>query len=297
MALKRIVKFVLQMAVAAAVLVGGYFLIKSWTTKNTDSERIAAATISEKFTAKVNESRDGIWENSTGSLKARMNALDKINDVLLRYYDYYVKLSLFENKESASTRNQVLNKFDEMMEEVANTREYVRLFETSNDEVLPQRVRLAAGAYVDQTKTFFELVELLKNHVYTSNYGLESTCVVYEAQLEMVKDYCKTAFYQGIYGKLDNVNVSDILTIDEPTSFSNTIEKFNEKYSSDNTKNVNSTVEILFTKFYMMLDKTELANYYSYSSEDKVSYVESIEDQAQKLGFNYLQQYLLQEGF
>ena len=298
MALKRIIKFVLQMAFVAAVLVGGYFLIKSWTQKNTDSELIAATTISRNFTSEVNASKDGIWENSTGSLKSRMNALNKINSVLLRYYDYYVKLSLFENEKSASTRNQVLSKFNEMMEMVADTKEYVKLFATSNSEVLPQRVRLAAGAYVEQTKTFFELVELLKNHVYTANYGLQSTGVVYEAQLEMMKDYCKTAFTQGIYGKLDNVNSSDILTVDEETSFVRTLNKFNTKYSSDNIKNVNSTVEIMFSKFYMSLEKDKLNTYYNYiSKNDKSNYVSAIEDQTQRLGFGYLQQYLLQAGF
>ncbi len=149
--------------------------------------------------------------------------------------------------------------------------------------------------FAEQIKCMFELDELLKNYVYEVNYGMTSTGIVREAQLEMMKDYSKAIFYDSIYGdELDNDSAKSNLTSNEETSFTKAYTKFKNKQEL----NINGDKETNFAWFYMKIDKQKLNSFYILNRAEKENYKNNIlDDVTEKTYFSALYNYLLEANY
>ena len=297
MAVKRIVKFILKLAVAGGILVGAYFGITALFGKNNKVNLIADTAretgVSQKLTSSTSELLSKV-SDSNYALKVRISAMDDINSVLVEYFDYYTNISQFENKHNDSKKAEIVKSINDVNKIVDQTIEYMRLVNSAtNDEIKNQRVVITAKHYTEQIKAMIELDELLKSYVYEVNYDLVSTGIVKEAQLEMMKDYSKAVFYDSIYQKIETTDSISILTSNQETSFTRTYTKFKNKQAL----NVNGDRETHFAWFYMYMDKAELNEFYKLDKDQKQTYKNTRDTETKRMYFDSLYNYLMENSF
>ena len=296
MALKRIIKFVLRLVVAAGIVVGAYFGITALFGGKNKANTIVNVARETKISTEAKASANNLYNQSSDyNLKIKITVMNDINNVLIEYFDYYVNISCYENHPNEAKRSEVENKIKEAREKIKATREYMALVDSANESIKQQRVLLTAKQYAEQIKFMFELDELLKNYVYEVNYGLTSTGIVIEAQLEMMKDYSKAIFYDAVYGEeLEKNSTKSSLTTNEESSFTKTYTKFMNKQKL----NINGDRETTFTWFYMKMDKNKLNSFYVINRTEKEYYKNNmIDDVTEKMYFSALYNYLLEANF
>ena len=296
MAVKRIIKFILRLAVAAGIVVGAYFGITAIFGGNHKVNMIANVARETKISTEVKSSANGLFSYATANhLRVKISVMDDINDVLVEYFDYYINLSSFENYPNETKRSEISNKIKDVVSKAKSTSDYLSLVESANESIKEQRILITAKQYAEQIKSMFELDELLKDYVYQVNYGMENTGIVREAQLEMMKDYSKAIFYDSVYGEeLEKNSSKSNLTNGETTSFTSTYNKFTEKQ----TLNVNGDKETNFAWFYMNIDKTRLKQFYVLDKAGKENYkTNSVSGEQEMKYFNSLYNYLSQNNF
>lgn len=281
MAVKRIVKFVLRLLVVVLLLVGVYFGIKYINDKNNSATDIIVASANKKITQNVAESYDGLLgkvQTNTPQY-VRVKNCNDINDFLIEYYNYYASLSCFENgSKDNSARKSVMSTIDKLSSQIETTKYNLNLAKA--DGLLPlelqRRVESTANAYFEQTKTFLKLADQLKDYVYKVNYNTQNSGIVYEAQLQMVKDYAQTVFDLAIYGHYadDSSQQSyNLLVNAEQSNFSKVMQKFNARAS----KNTNGNIEVSFADYYMDISSSVLTEFYSKATNsDKANYISSL---------------------
>lgn len=302
MAIKRIIKFILRLAVAAGIVVGAYFGIIAIFGGKYKVNMIAnvaretkISTEAKSSTKTADVSQDLQYSTNNYVLKIKISAMDDINDVLVEYFNYYINLSCFENHANEGKRAEIVKKIKEVDQIIDKTSEYMTLVVSANSGIKEQRVLLTAKQYAEQIKAMFELDELLKEYVYEVNYNMTSTGIVREAQLEMMKDYSKAIFYDSIYGEeLEKTSAKSNLTLNEETSFTKTYTKFMNKQEL----NINGDKETTFAWFYMNIDKTKLNEFYVLNDTDKQFYKNnSLSEDTDKMYFNSLYNYLLEANY
>lgn len=300
MASKNIIKFVLKMLVAGLILAGIIYAIIKFTSPKTSQNDILNSSnnfnISQKYTQSYGEDFVTYANGSTNANKIRILYTNRINNFLLEHYDYYLGLTLFQNQEQNADKEQIKNLMKSLSEQIDSTIEMARLTKVDGlqNEERQRRLSNYATEYFKQTKIFFELNERLKSYVYKVNYNSNSTGIVYEVQLEMVKDYCKAAFEKEIFNKYNQTSSVDMITSGTESSFSSVLNKFNERQID----NKNSDIEAKFVERYMDIDKETLKTFYE-SMEDgirteKQSYINSITDTTLKDNLTYLFDYIKQ---
>lgn len=301
MAIGRIVKFVLRLAVAAAVVVGGYFLIRHFTTKGANATEIIDKNQSQEIAVKYEESYEGLAGEAPANSpqKTRILTTDKINAFLLEYYDHYLTLTAFQSKESEELKNEILKKTESLADKIANTKKQLaKLKEAPNlpgyEDERAERLKVTANFYFEQTKEFFALDELLKDFVIATNYGSKNLFTIYEIQLEVVKDYAKYVFDNAIYGKFDEDSAGSLILDTSATSFTKVLEKFNNRQVVSR----NSDKEAKLILRYPVIQKSELLTYFSYVTViEKAEYINSLENQTTRQAFEFLNDYLAQENY
>ena len=302
MAIKRIIKFILRLAVAAGIVVGAYFGMTAIFGGNNKVNIIANVareskiSIKAKSSTKTQDASQNLKNNTNDYvLKIKISAMDDINDVLVEYFNYYINLSSFENHPNEIKRSEVADKIREVVQKIDNTSECMTLVFSANSSIKEQRVLLTAKHYAEQIKSMLELDELLKDYVYQVNYGMSSTGIVKEAQLEMMKDYSKAIFYDSIYGEeLEKNSAKSNLTLNEETSFTKTYTKFKNKQSL----NINGDKETTFAWFYMNISKNKLNEFYVLNKTGKETYKNnSFENETDKMYLDSLYNYLLEANF
>lgn len=268
---KRIFKFALRILVVVLIVVGAFYLIKSITDKKNSNNLIANCALQNNLQQKTEQSTDGLLEKVGDNRVAYaiINNCKTINGVLVEYYNYYVNLTGFENAPDDSMQQQILKDISNLSKKIDNTIELLNQAKNpqvaSKTEEVAKRVRNTTLSYIKQTEMFFNLDNLLKQYVYKINYQTDCTGSVYEAQLEMAKDYCFVAFTNGIKGHYDDSGIELILTSGEDSSFSSVIKKFNNRQKN----NVNGDKELKFATNYYHIDATELTKFYSYNDAGK----------------------------
>lgn len=299
MAVKRIVKFVLKMVVAAAVVVGGYFLIKHFTSKSESATDIINKSQTQEIAVNYQNSYDGLINSATANTpqRTRIYQTNNINKLLLEYYNHYMTLTGFQSKNSDATKNEIIKQMENLLEQTKITKSHLDTLKSTPDSAnyeaeKNERLRVVANDYFEQTKMFFELNDTLKNYVIQTNYGSENLFTVYEMQLEIVKEYAKYVFEQEIYGKYNESSGGALITSTNSTSFSSVLEKFNQRQVA----NRNSREETRLFLRYSVIEKADLYNYFSHIS-DKAEYINSIENQTKKQAMEFLHNYLLQDKF
>ena len=303
MASKNILKFILKMAVAGLILAAVIYGIMKVTSPKTSQNDILNKSnnldITEKYTQSYGDEFVAYAQLSNAANKLRIVNANKINNFLLEHYDYYLTLTLFKNKSTDADKEQIFNLMKSLSSQIDSTIEMAELTKVNglnNDERL-RRLANYANEYFKQTKIFLELNEKLKDYVYKVNYGTYSTGIVYEVQLEMVRDYCKVAFESDIFGKYGKENSVDIICSNSESSFSKVIDKFNARQ----TDNKNGDKEVKFTERYMDISKQTLKEFYEKTEEgartEKQNYINSITDITVKNNLTFLLDYMTQNQY
>ena len=303
MASKNILKFVLKMVVAGLILAAViYGIIKVTSPKTSQNDLLNKSDnleITEKYSQSYGSEFESYAQSSTPADRLRIVYANKISNFLLEHYDYYLKLTLFENNSVNADKEQILNLMKSLSSQIDSTIEMAELTKVdglANDERL-RRVTNYANEYFKQIKIFLELNEKLKEYVYKVNYGTNSTGIVYEVQLEMVRDYCKAAFESDIYGKFKRETAVDIICLGSESSLSKVLQKFADRQSD----NKNSDKEAKFTELYMDISKETLKEFYEKVEEgtrtEKQNYINSITDTTVKNNLRYLFEYMTQNQY
>lgn len=296
MATKRILKFALKMAIAGLILAGIIFVIVRATTPKKEKYEIVNASNSYEITTKYSQTYDNMLQYApSATLKyVRIMYTNRINAVLLENYNYYINLTLFENYSNSSLKAQIKTQLKKLAGQIDKTLEMARLTKVEglqNDE-RQRRLTNYVADYFEQTKTFIELNDMLKDYVYKVSYGSVTTGNVYETQLEMIRNYAKVAFNHDIYGKYESVGNDTILSDTSSTSFQKVLQKYNDRQ----TQNTNGDKEVKFTETYMNLSDDVLYEFYSQTT-NKQEYVNSMEKGTTKNNLIYLFDYISQENF
>ena len=201
MAGKRIFKFLLRIAVVIAILLGIYFGISAINSNKNANVKIIEASQSAKITTKIGVAYNELVEiaENNSPQKFMVMRCNDITTALMEYYNHYLNLTCFENTSNSGNRDTIISKIntlskwiDETDQRLDNTKKI-----TGNNTEKNKRFIKTLESYFEQTKVLIELDELLKNYVYTVNYGVVSTGIPFEAQLEMIKDYSKVVFNEA----------------------------------------------------------------------------------------------------
>ena len=298
MTAKRIFGFVLRIAVIVGIILGLYFGISAIvdSKRTTQISEVSANAGIQQKSATLNagiENEIDTNSNMTLSRKSLARRCVEINKFLVEYFDYYVRLSSFENASNVSKKEDIIEKINKLKKQIDESQ--TRLNNLKNCTISEERERrfvITLEVFFEETKNLFEIDSLLKDYVYTVNYKTDNTGIVYEAQLEMVKDYCKAVFDEAIYGKHNSSELNNILTnISEKTSFSVVLQKFNTRSQI----NSNSDVEVYFSQDYMKADKDALKTMFLYETDNqKQEYITSITSAVNSEENRTLQRYLLE---
>lgn len=303
MASKNIIKFVLKMVVAGLIIAGiVYAIIKITSPKTSQNDIINTSNnfdIAQKYSQSFGEEYVSYANGTTPANKSRIVFANKINNFLLKHYDYYLNLTLFENQEQNADKEQIQKLIKSLSNQIDSTLESATLTKVEglqNDE-RQRRLSNYANEYFKQTKIFFELNERLKEYVYKVNYNSNSTGIVYEVQLEMVRDYSEVAFNKDIFNKYNTESAVDIITSNSESSFSKVLDKFNARQID----NKNSDKEAKFVERYMDINKQTLKAFFESMEEgartEKQDYINSITDETVKNNLTYLFDYIKQSGY
>ena len=111
MALKRIIKFVLRLVVAAGIVVGAYFGITALFGGKNKANTIVNVARETKISTEAKASANNLYNQSSDyNLKIKITVMNDINNVLIEYFDYYVNISCYENHPNEAKRSEVENK-------------------------------------------------------------------------------------------------------------------------------------------------------------------------------------------
>ena len=290
MAAKNIFKFFLKLIVAAGIVAGAYFGISALINSKDNSNQISTTSQGLNIVANLQNSGQSLASKSDYNTSAKLLRLNDITNVLIDYYNHYVNLSSFENHSDNSAKEQIISKIKELDQKIKTTQNSLTLIDSSsNDTVKKQRIQISAGYYINQTQAFFELDELLKDYVYKVNYNVSVSGIVYEAQLEMMKDYCKAMFDEYIVKAIGDTSVLSNLLVDKSnqTNFLAVL----QKYFNKQELNVNSDTEVHFAWYYMNIDKSQLNGFYKLNHIEKSNYKNSFSETEKKY-FDNLYNYL-----
>ena len=309
MAATRIFKFLLKLAIAAAIVVGAVFGVKALLDSKTKNTVIANTSISTNVSSKalaLVDSFDSSKMLDSDADKTRISSLKYINKALVNYYNYYVSLSMFEKQNDDAARNKIVSKIKEWgnkIDDVTYSFQFIDSITTQDiannpslKEIKNQRIKHSTELFIQATQILFDLDEMLQSYVYKNNYCAEVTGIVYEAQLEMIKDYSKTAFNVDIANKIGSGDNPTIITnVDTDmteTNFSSVMRKFINRQSY----NGNGREEVHFSQFYMVIDKTKLNEFYKLNNGEKYSYINGLNETYTKY-FRSLYDYLNKSSF
>jgi hypothetical protein len=296
MAIKNIVKFLLKMAIAGAVLAGIIFLVIHFTSSKSSTD-IVDKSYKNEIVAKYEASFDGLNEYAEpNSVKARLlGATNQINKVLVEYYNHYITLTGFEKKSSAK-KEIILNKMDTLLGQIAQTTNLLNLTKSqaiqNNEAEKTQRFNNTLDAYVKQTKTLFEIDDLLQEYVFETNYQSTYSGITYDTQLEMMKDFSKYVFDTDIYGQLDRSYVGQSISYAGENGFAKVVTKFLNRQKVE----VNGDKETKFVDRYFNITNEYLNNYYS-KTNDAMDYISSVDDATMRNNLDALYKYLIQSAY
>src|SRR5574344_375736 len=296
--MKNSIKFFLKLIITAVIIAGIIFGGVWLFSPKSDSLAIVKASNNAELIEKYKESYSQLEKysySSTYSGEGKVNtdvviASEKISDVLTSYYSYYLTLSPFENNFQKAKKNEIIEKINKLkvaIDETTNCKT-IALKSTENGSYeYNARVLNWANYYTEQMKIFFELNGLLKDYIYLSNYNSSFTGIGHEVKLQMMEDYSKVAFDEGIYGKLTSVYTPKIIATNasEKTLFTTVYTKF-VSYQ-DSKEDANNGTEMTFINSYKIINSAELLEYYKLVSDsEKREYVNTLENDKTKRSAN-----------
>lgn len=270
--MKNIIKFVLRLAVAAAIVVGIIFGVSYLIQPKFDAAKITKAESEYNIVEKLEKSYIGFEKNSVMNLSlaeiipdfpsqysadtknTTLPASKKVSDILSVYYQYYLSLSGYIRSADNNYQGSVLNQMEKLNNQLDKTIEYLEfanayarsktlyLQNYSDDPVFFARADKYVESYQKQTSLLIKLVEDMRKYVCKTNYKSNAADFRYagEVKLEVLKDYAKTLFLDELNGKLKEMGVGPMLSDSSETSFTKTYEKFIAKVVNTTKPNIKS---------------------------------------------------------
>lgn len=293
--MKNIIKFILRLVVAGAVVGGIVFAIIHFTAKD-NKTNIIDKSYNAEIVAKYQASYDGLSNYATAnSNNAKLlSATNSINEVLIEYYNHYITLTAFSK--NVANSEDILTKMDNLVIKINYTTNLLNLTKSEligdNPTERQQRFNNTLGALIEQTKLLFEIDDMLQQYVFENVYGTTYSGVTYEAQLEMVKDFSRYVFDAEIEGHLNAENIGTALTYAGENGFFKVLTKFKDRQTVDK----NSSYETKFVDRYFDITEDILNGYYQ-TTTDASQYVAGIEDETMKNNVDALYNYLMQTSF
>ncbi len=293
--MKNIIKFILRMAVVAGIVVGIVFAINHFTGRKDAllvSNKSVDANIVERYVESATDVESYIESNT--AKRKRIDALNKINTVLIEYYNHYLTNSIFENSKDEGFAKSIVKEIEILETKIDDTKYYMNLAKSNGISQTERdlRVNNVINFYLAQTEQLFKINDMLKNYVYKVNYKFTSPKSVYEVQLEMIKDYSKYVFDNEINGKINADNLGDTLSSPQQNGFLKVYDKFmnRQKFS------VNGDKETKLFDRYSSITNEYLTEFYNHVF-DQQGYIESVEDMSMKNNLDALYNYIMQSSF
>ena len=293
--MKNIIKFILRMAVVAGIVIGIVFAINHFTGRKDAllvSNKSVDANIVERYVESATDVESYIESNT--AKRKRIDALNKINTVLIEYYNHYLTNSIFENSKDEGFAKSIVKEIEILETKIDDTKYYMNLAKSNGISQTERdlRVNNVINFYLAQTEQLFKINDMLKNYVYKVNYKFTSPKSVYEVQLEMIKDYSKYVFDNEINGKINADNLGDTLSSPQQNGFLKVYEKFmnRQKFS------VNGDKETKLFDRYSSITNEYLTEFYNHVF-DQQGYIDSVEDMSMKNNLDALYNYIMQSSF
>ena len=293
--MKNIIKFILRMAVVAGIVIGIVFAINHFTGRK-DALLVSNKSVDSNIVERYVESATDVesYIESNTAKRKRIDALNKINTVLIEYYNHYLTNSIFENSKDEGLAKSIVKEIEILETKIDNTKYYMNLAKSNGISQTERdlRVNNVINFYLAQTEQLFKINDMLKNYVYKVNYKFTSPKSVYEVQLEMIKDYSKYVFDNEINGKINADNLGDTLSSPQQNGFLKVYEKFmnRQKFS------VNGDKETKLFDRYSSITNEYLTEFYNHVF-DQQGYIESVEDMSMKNNLDALYNYIMQSSF
>ena len=293
--MKNIIKFILRMAVVAGIVVGIVFAINHFTGRK-DALLVSNKSVDSNIVERYVESATDVesYIESNTAKRKRIDALNKINTVLIEYYNHYLTNSIFENSKDEGFAKSIVKEIEILETKIDDTKYYMNLAKSNGISQTERdlRVNNVINFYLAQTEQLFKINDMLKNYVYKVNYKFTSPKSVYEVQLEMIKDYSKYVFDNEINGKINADNLGDTLSSPQQNGFLKVYDKFmnRQKFS------VNGDKETKLFDRYSSITNEYLTEFYNHVF-DQQGYIESVEDMSMKNNLDALYNYIMQSSF
>lgn len=293
--MKNIIKFILRMAVVAGIVVGIVFAINHFTGRK-DSLLISNKSVDSNIVERYVESATDVesYIESNTAKRKRIDALNKINTVLIEYYNHYLTNSIFENSKDEGFAKSIVKEIEILETKIDNTKYYMSLVKSNGISQTERdlRVNNVINFYLAQTEQLFKIDDMLKNYVYKVNYQTASPKSVYEVQLEMIKDYSKYVFDNEINGKINADNLGNALSSPQQNGFLKVYDKFmnRQKFS------VNGDKETKLFDRYSSITNEYLTEFYNHVF-DQQGYIASVENESMKYNLDALYNYIMQSSF
>lgn len=280
--MKNIFKFILKLAIAAVVVVAVVFGINAITTPNQSATDITNLVAQNKTVQNWQNASLNIYSITTqnnshysGTNKASetvIKNIEKVDEILIEYFDYYINLTCFENKTDSSLKSKLTKQINELNAKIADTQKYLNNVNSASSTAYQEintRIVKMFEAHCKQIQSMFDVCNTLQQYVYKVNYNQTSCHNKTEAVLEMMKDYSKVIFEKCINNNIYGTNDLSLLNESAETSFSSAYTKFVQMSNSNN----NSDIETSFEISYFQINSQFLNQYFGLNSTNKTNYV------------------------
>lgn len=282
--MKKILKFILKIAVAGAIVVALIFGISALTAPKTTTMDLVNVSTDKNIQTRLASSHDGIYayttsnnNNYTGQNKVNatvVDGLNKVGEILELYYDHYINLTCFENKANNSLKSNLTKQIKDLSKKIDETTRYfneVKSASATNYIEVNSRITKMFNAYVLQTEQLFVVCSDLQDYVYAVNYKTNSATSKTEAVLQMALDYSKAVFDNCISNNVTGTKSYSLLTESAETSLKTVYGKVMAMSDLDQ----NFDTETGFIATYFEIEKKFLNEYYALSNTSKSGYVNS----------------------
>ena len=275
--MKKIIKWILQLVVCAAIVVGLVFGIKALVKKDLNNMQLVNSSNNLNISQKLNNSTAGFVDkvvalSYSGGDKVNEDvskSLEKINNVLTDYYNYYIDLTAFAYQNVANINLEAdLNALSNTLNTSIQYLNDAKVSGINADETNKRLIK-AYNALSQQVETLFKTCENLKTYVYVNVYKTEVCSHNNEAVLEVLKDCAKVVFEKEIKNCSNASNGLELVNSAENLSFN----KLYDNYIARSEINSNTEEEIKFMAYYMQLKDEFKQEYYSKSLADKNTYI------------------------
>lgn len=281
--MKKTIKFILKMAVAALILCIAIYGVYSLVKPDSSNENLI--NINNTLKADMHNSHKDfanlvLSNNSsyTGNDKVNYDiavSMEEISDFLEEYYNYYINLTVFVKSSDGALAGKIkdnINSLTSLVQKTGKNILDVKNVTATNYTEKNSRLKKVFNSFAEQISLSFETCNLLKQYVYKTNYQTNQFVTTKEAVMEVILDYSKTVFDEAINENYNAQKSITLLAENGVTSWKSVLAKYNAMDNLDN----NGSVEARLVMSYSVINKTFATEFYKNNTEaTRLSYVNS----------------------